>query len=154
MCFLPETPHFLVQQKDEQGALEVIRLIHKTGSVRERLASIRHSCDTAMQASCSQLFSMEASTYLLLSWGREFKLASAEFNLMKTLYVYVLCHVVVVQCTTVCRSAYFVEPTIFLPHPGHWVLAGLHVMSFYFMATDNDCKIIPPVRKLGCVIST
>jgi len=59
MCFLPETPHFLVQQKDEQGALEVIRLIHKTGSVRERLASIRHSCDTAMQASCSQLFSME-----------------------------------------------------------------------------------------------
>ena len=59
MFFLPETPHFLVQQNRDREALEVLRMIHKQGSVRERLASIRHSCDTAMKAKCSQLFSSE-----------------------------------------------------------------------------------------------
>ena len=39
--------------------------------------------------------------------------------------------------------AYFVEPTQLLPHSGHWVLSGLHVMSFNVMTTDNDCNSIP-----------
>ena len=50
--------------------------------------------------------------------------------------------------TTICRPAYFVEPTQILPHPGRWVLAGLYVKSFNVMTPDNDCISIPPVIML------
>ena len=49
---------------------------------------------------------------------------------------------------TICRPAYFVETTQLLPHPGHWVLTGLHVKSFNVMTPDNDCTSIPLVSML------
>ena len=33
--------------------------------------------------------------------------------------------------------------------PGHWVLAGLHVMSLNVMTSNNDCNLIPAIGMLG-----
>ena len=61
MQFLPRTPHFLVLQQKEQEAAEVLRRIHSTGSVRQELANIRHSCQQSTKVTCTQLFSNEVS---------------------------------------------------------------------------------------------
>ena len=39
-----------------------------------------------------------------------------------------------------CGPAYFMEPTQLLHHPGHWVLAGLHVMSFNVMKWNSSIR--------------
>lgn len=59
MWFLPETPHYLVLRKNEAAAVKVLRRIHKTSSVKQELANIRHSCQQSQAASCSQLFSTQ-----------------------------------------------------------------------------------------------
>ena len=72
-----------------------------------------------------------------------------EFDVLLTPTEWVKVHALQKLITTVCRPAYFVEPTQLLPHPGHWVLAGLQVTSFKVMTTDNDYNLIPSASMLA-----
>jgi len=61
LFFLPRTPHYLLLNKRDNEAVDVLRRIHTRGSVKQELANIRHSIDndSSKESSCSELFSSE-----------------------------------------------------------------------------------------------